>query len=403
MDGTVEVTANKDTDTSLTADSDIKYPSQKAVKAYVDNSATGKVSKSGDTMTGKLKLAPWTELSGESPDGWPLIPFDPSDGHQVPIGFTDDTCGGYDYVMWQHRGHVMIGLTDATNALGFGAGYVIPTMTIGSPAVNGITFPTAWRFNNDPVAQGSTFHPYDSGITNGKGTGMHLTADFTSSAFSNNVKIFDWSPSGLTAVKAVLVDGSADEVQLTISAHSTQTNKLVRFTDSSNTNLIDVSGTGVIEFGSSSDTNLYRSAADTLKTDDNLIVAAAGTAVNSAVNIDATQTLSNKRITPRATTITSSATPTINTDNCDAVTITAQAADITSMTTNLSGTPNNFDKLIIRIKDDSTPRAITWGASFVSEGATLPTTTTASKVTTVGLIYDSVKAAWGCVAAVTEA
>ena len=43
------------------------------------------------------------------------------------------------------------------------------------------------------------------------------------------------------------------------------------------------------------------------------------------------------------------------------------------------------------------------GASFVSEGATLPTTTTASKVTTVGLIYDSVKAAWGCVAAVTEA
>ncbi len=45
------------------------------------------------------------------------------------------------------------------------------------------------------------------------------------------------------------------------------------------------------------DTNLYRSAADTLKTDDNLIVAAAGTAANSVVNIDATQTLTNKTLT----------------------------------------------------------------------------------------------------------
>ena len=42
------------------------------------------------------------------------------------------------------------------------------------------------------------------------------------------------------------------------------------------------------------------------------------------------------RIKNRVTTITSNAEPTINTDNCDAVTITAQEEDITSMTTNLS-------------------------------------------------------------------
>lgn len=109
------------------------------------------------------------------------------------------------------------------------------------------------------------------------------------------------------------------------------------------------------------------------------------------------------RIGPRVTSITSSATPTINTDNCDAVNITALAVAITSMTTNLSGTPTNFQKLTIRFKDDGTGRAITWGASFESVGATLPTTTTANKRTTVGLIYDSVAAKWGCVAAVTEA
>ena len=115
-----------------------------------------------------------------------------------------------------------------------------------------------------------------------------------------------------------------------------------------------------------------------------------------------TQTLTNKRITSRVTSITSSATPTINTDNCDVVDITALAAAITSMTTNLSGTPTNFQKLIIRIKDNGTARAITWGASFSSKGGTLPTTTVISKLTTVGLIYNTTSALWECVAVAQE-
>lgn len=118
--------------------------------------------------------------------------------------------------------------------------------------------------------------------------------------------------------------------------------------------------------------------------------------------IATTQTLTNKRIDPRVTSITSSATPTINTDNCDAVTITALAAAITSMTTNLSGTPVNFQKLIIRIKDDGTARSITWGASYEARGVALPTTTVISKVLTVGFLYDTVTSKWGCVAVAQE-
>lgn len=114
-------------------------------------------------------------------------------------------------------------------------------------------------------------------------------------------------------------------------------------------------------------------------------------------------TLTGKRITKRKTTIVSSATPTINTDTCDAVTITALAAAITSMTTNLTGTPSDFDPLIFRIKDDGTGRAITWGASFEAVGAALPTTTVAGKRLTVGFFYDTVSAKWGCVASVQEA
>lgn len=105
----------------------------------------------------------------------------------------------------------------------------------------------------------------------------------------------------------------------------------------------------------------------------------------------------------RTNTITSSATPSINTGATDEFTITALGAAITSMTTNLTGSPENGDSLVIRIKDDGTARAITWGASFASRGATLPTTTTISKVTYVGLIWNSTASTWDCVAATTEA
>lgn len=116
-----------------------------------------------------------------------------------------------------------------------------------------------------------------------------------------------------------------------------------------------------------------------------------------------TLTLTNKRVTARITTITSSATPTVNTDNCDCVTITALAAAITSMTTNLTGTPVNFDQLEYRIKDDGTARAITWGASFVSGPTALPSTTVISKPLHVWLTWDSVQSKWVCISAGTDA
>lgn len=116
----------------------------------------------------------------------------------------------------------------------------------------------------------------------------------------------------------------------------------------------------------------------------------------------ATATLTGKRLTPRVTTITSHAAPTINTDNCDAVTITALAEAITSMTTNLSGTPANFDMLFFRIKDDGTARAIAWGASFASRGATLPTTTVLGKVLYVLFAWNSVASTWDCISTTSE-
>jgi hypothetical protein len=100
---------------------------------------------------------------------------------------------------------------------------------------------------------------------------------------------------------------------------------------------------------------------------------------------------------PRVGTTASSATPSIDCGLYDQYTITALAAAITGVT--ITGTPTDGQKLLVRIKDNGTARAITWGASFSSSGvATLLATTVASKSHMVGLIYDSAATKWVCAA-----
>lgn len=115
------------------------------------------------------------------------------------------------------------------------------------------------------------------------------------------------------------------------------------------------------------------------------------------------ETLTNKRRTKRVLSLGSGATPTINTDSYDMVVLSGLATAITSMTTNLSGTPVQGDTIIFRFKDDGTSRAITHGASFASRGATLLTSTTSGKYSYEGFIWNSVASTWDCVAAITEA
>jgi len=107
-----------------------------------------------------------------------------------------------------------------------------------------------------------------------------------------------------------------------------------------------------------------------------------------------------KDVLPRvySTTSTSSLTPDV--DSYDRIDITALAANITI--NNHSGTPINFQQLVIRIKDDGTTRTITWGSNYQSVGATLPTITPAGKIIYVGLIYNSNVSKWDCVAVATQ-
>lgn len=110
-----------------------------------------------------------------------------------------------------------------------------------------------------------------------------------------------------------------------------------------------------------------------------------------------TETLTNKRITSRTGTTTSSATPTINTDNVDKFVITAQAVNITSMTSGLTGTPAGGDLLWIAITGTAS-RTIAWGTAFEASTIALPTTTSGTARLDVGFIYNSSSSKWRCVA-----
>jgi len=101
----------------------------------------------------------------------------------------------------------------------------------------------------------------------------------------------------------------------------------------------------------------------------------------------------------RVGSVASSATPAINTSAVEQFNITAQAAAITSMTTNLTGTPRDGQRLVVRIKDDGNARAITWGSAFVAAGASLLTTTSTGKTHVSEFIYDTAASKWGCIRA----
>lgn len=170
------------------------------------------------------------------------------------------------------------------------------------------------------------------------------------------------------------------------------------------------------------DTNLYRGGANILKTDDTLEIVGnieLGAATDTTISrssagviavegvvipsISSTNTLTNKRITKRVTSVTDSATPTPNadTDDCYDLTALAQAATFAAPT----GTPTNFQTLTIRIKDNGTARALGWNAAYVAGGVALPTTTVLSKILTLGFIYNTANTLnkWQLVASAQEA
>lgn len=113
-----------------------------------------------------------------------------------------------------------------------------------------------------------------------------------------------------------------------------------------------------------------------------------------------TQTLTNKRIDARVASEASNATPTPNADTTDVHLITAQAAAAAFAAP--TGTPTQGQKLLIRIKDNGTARALSWNAIYRAVGTALPVTTVLSKTLYLGFIYNSTDSKWDLVGAAQE-
>ena len=195
--------------------------------------------------------------------------------------------------------------------------------------------------------------------------------------------------------------------------------------DGTNTQVIQTDGSGVLSFATPA-TGTVTSVAATvpsflsvagspITTTGTLAITLSGTALPianggtgattlagaSIATYTGTETLTNKRIDPRVTSAASASTLTPDVSTADIYAYTALAAGLTINAP--TGTPVDGDKLIFRLLDNGTSRALTWNATYTVIGVTLPTATTISKTTYVGCIYNANNTRWDVIAVTTQA
>lgn len=103
---------------------------------------------------------------------------------------------------------------------------------------------------------------------------------------------------------------------------------------------------------------------------------------------------------PAVQSVVSAATVTPTFDD-DMVKVTAQAAALALA--NPTGTPIEGLGMAIRIKDNGTARAISYGTQYRAIGVTLPVTTVIGKTLYLGMIYNTTDTKWDVVAVAQEA
>jgi hypothetical protein len=247
---------------------------------------------------------------------------------------------------------------------------------VGTFTVNGKGLITA--------ASNTTVTPAVGSIT-GLGTGV---ATFLGTPTSANLAaaITDETGSG------ALMFGTSPTITTSILAAANTAN--IGSTTTGWAHLYMTSG-GVLDFANGDYTLTHSTGILTANKD--FRITTVGSNAASVPTLGSTSTLTNKRRTRRsASTAGPGATPSTNTDNVDLQIFTALAAAITSMSTNLTGTPSTGDFLEFWFTDNGTARAITWGASFASTTVSLPTTTVIS--TKLRVLFEWGGSTWDCVA-----
>jgi hypothetical protein len=283
----------------------------------------------------------------------------------------------------------------------------------------GVT-PSAWSNNSVAVQLGSRSALWDNSgalflsnnlYKNEGGQNAYLTTS-AASYYNQSVGVHSWAtaPSGIAGTTATLtttmrLDANGN-LSLGTVTPSTIYSKTVTIVSPASTNSAGITYTDTenektyavgVKLAAFEWYDVNDSARRMRITASGGVVIGSGGVYPTANNLSVTGAIVSTRITPRVSTTTSSATPTINTNNTDQFGLTAQAVDITSFTTNLSGTPTDGQKLWIYIVGTAA-RAITWGASFEASTVALPTTTVTTARLDVGFVWNADTSKWRCVA-----
>jgi hypothetical protein len=272
-------------------------------------------------------------------------------------GITAGTSGGIPYFSATNTIASSAALTASALVIGGGAGVAPSTTTTGTGVLTAIG--NAVNTANGLVTQTATLTSSALLLGGGSGTGISSTTTGTGVVTAVGIAVNTnggvVTQSGTLTASALLIGGGASTA---ISSTTT--------------------GTGVL-------TALGNNA----------------NASGGFTTINGTATLTNKRIDPRVSSAASASTldPDISAFDQYAFTALASALQINAPT----GTPVDGNRLIFRLLDDGTSRALTWNGTYTPIGVTLPTSTTISKTTYVGCIYNANNTRWDVVAVTTQA
>lgn len=304
-------------------------------------------------------------------------------------------------------GNANVVLTHSSGIWTMGTGEMRIT-TVGTNTASVVTVGGTQSLTNKTI-NGNTITSGTGVLTLGAGKTLTISNTLTLAGTDSTVMTFPTTTATIARTDAANTFTGASTASAWVLTSPTITTKISPTSDDGaplgdtthNFSDLFLASGAVVNFANSNVVITHSSGILTMGTGE-LRISTPGTNTASVPTLGATQTFTNKYITPQLQSVADAGgtfTPVAITNDMCIATALSQATTIAAPT----GSPVQGEKLIIRLKDNGTARALTWNAIFRAVGVTLPTTTVLSKTHYIGCIYNSTDTKWDAIAVVVEA